>query len=183
MAGRSGFQIGLELTNLLAPLGGVTNRLCNMVLVDVLKGSGSDIITDMKRAALIGRHRIHKSIRTVFRNRASPSNQVNISEYIDVARQSGAGPTVQEALRHDNPALLSMVVQPSLLSFACQDESLAYAITTPVESSLESAGGNLERASDYVSLLGTIRACRQQTTAFPWAHYFEYFELKMRLKL
>ena len=180
MAPNSGFQIGLELTNLLSPIGGIMSRMGNLALADALKRSGSDIITETKMAALIGRHRLDREWKTIFKNAIIPSSHTPLSAYVDIALHAGAGPTVQEALRDSNPALLSMVVQLSLLSFACEEERLAYAVTVVIESLLESSGGDTERAPDYVSLLGTIRACRQQTAAFPWTHYFHAVEEKLK---
>ena len=183
MAVPTGFQVGLELTNVAAPLGGVMGRLCNLALVDALKRSGSDIITEAKMTALIGRHRIDEAMKKLFKNSVAPSSQMNLSRYMDIALNAGAGPTVQEALRDDNPAHFSMILQLSLLSYACQDETLAYGITTAIESMLEECGGGLEKAPDYVSLLGTIRACRQQTTAFQWNLYYDDVMSRVKSKL
>lgn len=142
----SGFQLGLELTNVVAPLTGVVSRVCNLAVADALKRSGSDIITETKLAALIGRHRIDAAIKAHFKNCVTPSNQIAISRYVDIALHSGAGPTVKEALREGNPALFSMVVQMSLLSFACHEESLAFGMCTGIESMLEIAGNESERS-------------------------------------
>ena len=183
MSVTTGFQIGLEITNLLAPLGNTLGRLCNLALVDALKRSGSDIITETKLAALLGRHRIDPTLKAHFKTSVSSSSELIISRYIDIALQSGAGPTVQEALKDDEVALFSMIVQLSLLSFACSDQNLAYAISTAVESLLDSQGYPMERAPDYVSLSGTIRVCRQQTAAFRWNYHYEAVEHKIRESL
>ena len=179
MAIPTGFQIGLEITNLLTPLGGAVGRVYNHAVADAIKRSGSDFITEAKLAAIIGRHRIDESLRVHFRNIVAPSSQINLSRYVGIALHAGAGPTIQEALKEGNPAIFSMIVQLSLLSYTCKDQDLAYAVTTAIESLLESQGAPTDRAPDYVSLLGTIRACRQQTTAFQWGHHFKAVESRL----
>ncbi|MCJ1326592.1 hypothetical protein MMC10_003257 [Thelotrema lepadinum] len=176
----AGFQVGLELTSITAPLGSVLGRMCNLAIADSIKRSGSDIITEYKLAALLGRHRIDGAIKVHFRASVSSSSQLLISRYFDISLHSGAGPSVQEALKQENPALFSLIIQLSLLSFACEHESLAFAITTAVESMLEEAGGSIERAPDYVSLAGTISACRQQTLNFRWSHHFDAVKAKLQ---
>ena len=116
------FQLGLELTNIVNPLSQVVSSLSSLALVDAIKKAGSDAITELKLASLIGRHRIDKIMKFHFRKMVAKADQTVISKYIDIILESGAGPTVQEALK--NPALFSMVVQLSALAFAHEDESL-----------------------------------------------------------
>ncbi|MCJ1311395.1 hypothetical protein MMC25_005066 [Agyrium rufum] len=167
MALSTGFQVGLELTNLLAPAAGLVTRLCNAAVEDAIKRSDSDAVTESKLAAVLGRLSIDETLKAYFRT------------YIDIALHSGAGPTIQNSLTEGNPALFFMIVQLSLLSFACKDQDLAWAIATIAETLLQSQGAELARAPDYVSLLGTIRTCREQTTAFRWRYQFDAVEDKI----
>ena len=48
------FQIGLELTNIVNPLGQALSKLGSLALVDAIKRSGSDVITEIKLASLLG---------------------------------------------------------------------------------------------------------------------------------
>ena len=171
------FQLGLELTNVLNPFSQAVSALGSLALVDAIKKSGSDVITEIKLASLIGRHRIDPIIEFHFRTAVSKPDQSIISRYMDIVLESGAGPTVQEALKH--PALFSMVVQLSGLAFAHEDESLANALVSAIENNVREKGEGEDFIPDYVSLLGTLRACQQQTAAFRWASLYEDVERKI----
>lgn len=175
------FQLGLELTNIVNPISQAVSALGSLALIDAIKKSGSNFITETKLASLIGRHRIDPVIKFHFREMVAKSDQSVISRYLDIILESGSGPTVQEALK--NPALFSMVIQLSGLAFAHEDESLANAIVEAIENIVQESGGDLGIVPDYVSLLGTIRACQQQTAAFRWALLYEAAEEKIHKAL
>lgn len=175
------FQLGLELTNIVNPLSQAVQALGSLALVDAIKKSGSDVITEMKLASLIGRHRIDEAIKLHFRERIAKSDQSVLSRYVDIVLESGAGPTVQEALK--NPALFSMVIQLSALAFGTEDESLANGIVEALERIVKESGRDMGIIPDYVSLLGTIRTCQQQTAAFRWAPFFEDVEWRILKKI
>ena len=177
----TGFQLGLELTNIASPLSTALSKLGSLALIDAIKRSGSDAITEMKLASLLGRHRIDPVMEISFRRVVAKSDQSVISRYVDIILESGAGPTVQEALK--NPALFSMIIQLSLLAFAHEDVPLANAAVAAIENILRDSGADLEATPDYVSLLGTIRACQQQTAAFHWLWYYDAVESKIRAAL
>ena len=175
------FQLGLELTNIVNPLSQALSALGSLALVDAIKKSGSDIITEMKLASLIGRHRIDDVIKFHFRVLVAKADQSVISRYMDIVLESGSGPTVQEAMK--NPALFSMVIQLSGLAFAHEDESLASAMVEAIDRIVRESGGDTGDVPDYVSLLGTLRACQQQTAAFQWAALYEAVEQKIQREL
>ena len=172
------FELGLELTNLVNPISQAMSALGSLAVIDAIKKSGSDFITETKLANLIGRHRIDPVIKFHFREMVAKSDQSVISRYLDIILESGSGPTVQEALK--NPALFSMVIQLSALAFAHDNESLTNAIVEAIENIVQESGGDGGIVPDYVSLLGTLRACQQQTAAFRWALLYEAVEEKMR---
>ena len=66
------FQLGLELTNIVNPVSQAISALGSLALVDAIKKAGSDVITEMKLASLIGRNRIDKAIEWHFREQISP---------------------------------------------------------------------------------------------------------------
>ncbi|KAF6225878.1 hypothetical protein HO133_009880 [Letharia lupina] len=171
------FQLGLELTNIVNPISQALSALGSLALVDAIKKSGSDFITEIKLANLIGRHRIDPVIKFHFREMVAKSDQSIISRYLDIIMESGSGPTVQEALK--SPPLFSMVIQLSGLAFAHQEEPLANAIVDAIEKIVQESNGDLGIVPDYVSLLGTIRACQQQTAAFRWAYLYDAAEDKI----
>lgn len=175
------FQLGLELTNIVNPISQAVSTLGSLALIDAIKKSGSDFITETKLASLIGRHRIDPVIKFHFQEMVAKSDQSVISRYLDIILESGSGPTVQEALK--NPALFSMVIQLSGLAFAHEDESLANAIVEAIDKIVQESDGDVGIVPDYVSLLGTIRACQQQTAAFRWALLYEAAEEKIHKAL
>lgn len=159
------FQVALELTNLFNPL------------LDAIKKSGSDAITEMRLANLIGRHRVDDAIEVRFRHAVARAEQSFISRYIDIVLEAGAGPSVQQSLKH--PALFSMVIQLSALAFSHEQENLANAMVEAIERIAKSSGRDSEIVPDYFSLLGTLRACQEQTAAFHWAPVYEAVEYKI----
>ena len=171
------FQLGLEVTNILNPLGQAVSALKSLGLIESIKKSGSDAITELRLASFIGRHRIDEAIKIHFREAVAKSGQSTISKYIDIVLEAGAGPTVQEALK--NPALLSMVIQLSALAFSHEEEPLANAIVEATERIARRSKRDADIVPDYVSLLGTVRACRQQTASFHWAPLYEAVERKI----
>lgn len=171
------FQLGLELTNIVSPFTNALSALGSLALVDAIKRSGSDVITEIKLASLLGRHRIDPVIELHFKEAVAKSDQVVISRYLDIILESGSGPTVQEALK--NPALFSMVIQLSALAYVHETESLANAIVMAIENILRQSDTILEYAPDYVSLLGTVRVCQQQTAAFQWSCLYDAVEQKI----
>lgn len=168
------FQLGLELTNIVNPISQALSALGSLALVDAIKKAGSDVITEMKLASMIGRHEIDDVFGWHFRKAVGKADQTLISRYMDIILESGSGPTVQEALK--NPALFSMVIQLSALTFAHEDVSLANAIVQAIERIVKETGERMEIVPDYVSLLGTLRTCQQQTAAFTWASTYESVE-------
>lgn len=130
---------------------------------------------------MIGRHRIDEVIKFRFREAVSQAEQSFISRYVDIVLESGAGPTVQESLK--NPALFSMIIQLSLLTFSHETENLANAIVEAIERIVKSSGKDIDIVPDYVSLLGTLKACQQQTATFRWAPLYESVERKIESSL
>ena len=175
------FQIGLELTNIVNPLTQAISAFGSLALVDAIKKAGSDVITEMRLASLIGRHRIDEVIDFHFREAVAKADKTFISRYVDIMLESGSGPTVQEALK--NPASFSMVVQLSALGFSHEHQSLASAMVEAIERIVREAGKGAEGVPDYVSLLGTLRACQQQTSAFQWGSLYESVEDKIEASL
>ena len=175
------FQLGLELTNIVNPLSQVVSAIGSLHLLDAIRKSGSDVLTETRLASLLGRHRIEKSIEFHFREAVAKSEQSFISRYVDIVLEAGAGPTVQESLK--NPALFSMVIQLSMLSFSHEVDNLADAIVEAIDRIVKSSGGSTDIVPDYGSLIGTLRACQEQTAAFRWALLYESVENRIESAL
>ena len=93
------FQLGLELTNIVNPISQAVSGVGSLALVDAIRKSGSDTITEMKLASFIGRHLIDPVMKLHFREAVAKSDQSVISRYLDIILESGCGPTVQEAIK------------------------------------------------------------------------------------
>jgi hypothetical protein len=174
----TGFQLSLELTNLISPLTSALAGAGSLLLAEARKRSGSDIITESKLASTLGRNRIGGFVEQHFRKKFAKSDEQRLSRWLeDLMLESGAGPTVQQCLRE--PPLYSVVIQLSALAFAHELKSLSSAIVKAFEDALKDGGKKIESGVDYVSVLGTFRACQQQTAAFSWSSTFEWVEDKL----
>jgi hypothetical protein len=176
------FQLSLDLSNIAGPIARTALRLGSMAVLRDINRSGSDGITELQLAGLIGRHRVSESMRENFQNIVGRSYQSSISRILRAEQlilEAGAGPSVQNAVTDENPAPLAMVIQMSLLSFAHEQQSLAQAITNIASEMLRESAIDSRQGLDYVSVLGVVTACQQQTTQFPWANFLERVEERM----
>ena len=175
------FQLGLELTNVLNPLTSALSALRSLALVKAIKKAGSDALTEIELASFLGRNRIDPIIELHFRQVVGRSKQTSLSRYLDIIIDSGAGPTVQNALQ--NPELLSMIIQVSALCFVHESTTLAQAIVEAIECNLKGLGTDLGDVPDYPSLCGTLRVCKQETADFIWDHLFDAVEQRVESNL
>jgi hypothetical protein len=117
-------------------------------------------------------------MRESFRNIVAQSRQHSFPGLLEAVGQlvleAGAGPTVRQAITNPNPAWFSMVIQVSMLAFAHEVQALAQAVTAVTAEG--NRGDTGESALDYVSVLGVINACQEQTAEFPWVKFFERTE-------
>ena len=177
-----GLQLGVELTNFVMPLTKTALRLGTLAAREAIERSGSDELTELKLAHILGRLRLDPAISTHFRSIVARSSWTAVSRFInDVVLESGAGPTVAQALASDNPALLSMIVQLSFLAWSHEHQSLGQAITQLVDDALLESQRSTANGLNYVALLGTIDACQQQTAAFSWEPHYKAVADKLKL--
>jgi hypothetical protein len=177
----------LELTNLAAniigPLVKTMVRLATNESIErseAITRSGSDQSTEHKLAALIGRLRLDETLKIEFKRTVSKSDQTVISKYMqDLILEAGAGPTIQQAIASSDPALLSMAAQISFLSFGHNHQSLAQAIEKAIEETLKLSNVPENKGLDYISVLGVITVCQQQTAAFGWSYFYLAVEHKI----
>lgn len=175
------FQLGLELTNILTPLTSAVSALGSLALIKAIKKAGSDVLTELELANILGRNRIDPSIQLHFRQIVGRSEQTILSSYLDIVLDSGAGPTVQNALQ--SPELLSMVIQLSALCFVHETDTLAQALVEAIERNLRELRADLKNVPDYPSLCGTLRVCKQETAGFQWDHLYDAVEKRIESSL
>ncbi|GMG32947.1 unnamed protein product [Aspergillus oryzae] len=176
------FQLSFDLSNIIGPVTRTVLRLGSLAVLHDINRSGSDGITELRLAALLGRHRVADYLKENFKSIVADSRQSIISRVLreeQLALEVGSGPTVQQAITNPNPAWLSMVIQMSLLAFSQEQQSLAQAITTVSCKLSRGAAVDFRQELDYVSVLGAITACQQQTAQFPWTGFFERTEDKI----
>ena len=178
----SQFQLGLELTNIFNPLAQAVTALGSLALVDAIKKGGSDALTELKMASILGRNKIDSAIEVHFNQAVARLEKTAISQYLeDILLESGAGPTVQNALK--NPELLSMVIQLSALCYVHEIQSLASALVEAIDRSSQLLRQTSDAIPDYVSLCGTLRAIQQETVSFHWSSLFERVEMKIKTSI
>ena len=171
MAFSSQFSLSLELTRLL-PLGTALNVVGGAVskLARELTASGSDIVIEEDVAAVFGRVRICEYFEKTFRATVGSTERTALSKLLDIALESGPGPTVQRALTapREDYRYLSTVIQLSLLTYVHDVGSLAEQLSLALRNRLDGAPEDHPAAPGYDALFGILRAIREQTNGFRW---------------
>jgi len=175
------FQLGLELTNVLSPLTSAISAFGSLALVKAIRKAGSDALTELELASFLGRNRIDQAMQLHFRQIVARSEQRNLSRYLDIVLEAGAGPTVQNALK--DPELLSMVIQVSVLCSAHESDTLALAIVEAIRRNLKELKTDSANVPHYPSLCGTLRVCKQETASFQWCLYYDMVEKRIESNL
>ena len=175
------FQLGFELSSILNPVGQAVSALSSIALADAVRKAGSNVLTEVKLASFLGKNRIDAIVKEHFTQAVARSDQNIISRYLEIVLQSGAGPTVQNALK--DAALFSMVIQMSLLCYVHEDQPFANAIIDAISRIVRNFRGNPKAIPDYPSLLGTMVVIKRETTAFQWSLLFVHVERTIRVGL
>lgn len=175
------FQLGFELTNILNTATQAVSAISSIAMVDAVRKAGSDVLTEVKLASFLGRNRIDSILEVHFRQAVAKSERNLVSRYLEIVLESGAGPTVQNALK--DTALFSMIVQMSLLCSVHEHQPFANAIMEAIERIVKDFKGNPRAIPDYPSLLGTMRVIQRETAAFQWSALFESVERTIQERL
>ena len=175
------FQLGFELTNILNPAAQAVSAISSIAIVDAVRKAGSDVLTEVKLASFLGKNRIDPILEAHFRQAVTKSERNLISRYLEIVLESGAGPTIQNALK--DTALFSMIVQMSLLCSVHEHQPFANAMVQAIQRIVRDFKGNPEAIPDYPSLLGTMRVIQRETAAFQWSALFASVERTIRERL
>lgn len=176
-----GFQLGFELTSILNPITQAVSTISSIAIIDAVRKAGSDVLTEVKLASFLGKNRIDSILEAHFRQAVTKSERNLISRYLEIVLESGAGPTVQNALK--NTALFSMVVQMSLLCSVHEHQPFANAMVEAIERIVRDFKGNPKAIPDYPLLLGTMRVIQRETAAFQWSALFDSVERTIQEKV
>lgn len=181
MPGYVGFQIALELTNLI-PREVVSAGITRVVnFARDLKNSGSDIVVEEDLAEIFGRGRISKDLEEKFKAKVRIQKFTPLSHGSEVVLADGAGPTVLRALRDSR--YLATVVTLSMLGYFHNRENLARMISQSIILRYEAKVPGASGDPGYVGIVGTLTACSTQSAAFQWSTYRQLVEEKLRLSL
>ncbi|KAL8727605.1 MAG: hypothetical protein Q9181_005647 [Wetmoreana brouardii] len=169
MAFTSQFALTAELTRLLPQIGWAATKTGNAIMdyARDLRHSGSDIVVEEDLVNIFGRCKISDVLTSSFKTIVSGSSS-NVSLVEGIFLQGGPGPTVVRALQ-DSP-YFAMVVQISLLVWTFEAKNLATAIADALRKRREGApsSSTLSSTPDKQTILGVLRACEAQTSAFNW---------------
>ena len=163
------FSLSLELTRLLPPIKWPTDKTVDAITTRArdLSNSGSDISVEEDLARVFGRCRISDALTSSFKTVVTKStSSTPILEAIML--QAGPGPTVIRALQDSH--YFATVVQLSLLVWTFSASNLATAIADALRERSEGAPSTsgLQSTPSRVGILGVLRACESQTSAFNW---------------
>jgi hypothetical protein len=168
----SQFSLSLELTKLVpfGPLATAAGRGL-LQLARSLKKTGSDIVVEEDLANIFGRNRIEPRFESTFRSVVRESSVKQLGALVDIVLHDGAGPTVHRSL--SDRRYFSSVVQLSLLTWNLNLWSLSTGLSHALARRVEGAPLDQRDYPTVESLIGTLRACREQTSAFKWNLLFE----------
>ena len=163
------FALSLELTRLLPQIGWAADKAISRIISHAreLRQSGSDIVVEEELAHVFGRCKISDTLTSSFKTIVAKSNS-NVPLLEAITLSGGPGPTVIRAFQ-ETP-YFAMVVQISLLVWTFDSRYLATALTEALRKRSEGApsSSGLPSSPDRQGILGVLRACESQTSAFNW---------------
>ena len=168
------FALTKELTRLLPPVGWAASKAADALISHVrdLRQSGSDIVVEDDLVKVFGRCRVSSTLASSFKTLVTQSTS-NVPLVDGILLQGGPGPTVIRAFK-EKP-YFAMVVQLSFLVWAFDASYLATAIADGLRKRVEVSSSTSEWSStpDRESILGVLRACESQTSAYNWSMNLE----------
>ena len=163
------FSLSLELTRLLPPIKWAADKTVDAIMTRAreLSHSGSDIVVEEDLAQVFGRCRISDALTSSFKTIVTKSTS-NVPIVEAIMLQGGPGPTVIRAFQDSH--YFSMVVQLSFLVWTFPANKLATAIADALRERSEGApsSSGLQSTPGMMQILGVLRACESQTSAFNW---------------
>lgn len=171
----SQFQLSLELTSLI-PFGARDI----LKFARALQRSGSDLVAEDDLVQIFGRNKLEERFESTFKTVIQDSSQNTLlSQALDIVIEGGAGPSVQRALKHREH--FATIVQLSMLLWIHERQTLTSALLTAMRRRIQGAppGENTWSVPGETALLGFLRACDEQTGAFPWQRWFDGVSLKL----
>lgn len=168
MAFANQFALSLEVTRLV-PIKWAANKATELLMNRArdLHHSGSDIVVEEDLTNVFGRNRISPTLTSSFKTVIAKSSS-NYSLWESITLQAGAGPTVLRAFQEI--PYFAMVIQLSLLTWTFEINYLATALADALHNRVEGAtpSSMLQISPSRVGILGVLRACESQTSAFNW---------------
>ncbi|KIX95295.1 uncharacterized protein Z520_08812 [Fonsecaea multimorphosa CBS 102226] len=179
MPGYVGFQLALELTNVL-PVREI-GTLVYTKLLDMareLRNSGSDIVVEADLASIFGRAQVSLELEKAFKAKVHISKVTPLHEGSEIQLRTGPGPTVIRAFQESE--YFATIVTLSALSYFIPRESLARMIATGMAKRYEAGVPGASSPCVYEGVESTLAACCTQCGEFQWAPYREEIEDRIR---
>lgn len=171
----SHFELSLELTNL------IPFKVSDVVnFARALQKSGSDLVAEEDLVLIFGRNKLEEQFESSFKTVIRESTkQTILSKALDIIIEGGAGPSTQQALKQRER--FSTIVQLSMLTWIHERQSLATALISAMRRRIQGALAGAEVASipGESALVGFLKSCEEQTSAFPWQWWFDAVLLKL----
>ena len=179
MPGNFGAQLSLELTRL-PRLGQVAGTAVTSVInyAGELRKSGSDIVAEADLTSLFGRTRIEDTTLNQYRDAVKDQKCVPLYSGSEINLNSGAGPTVQHALRE--PEYLSAIIQLSMLAYFHNRSQLATMISEAMSQRFDADVPDSIPSPGQDVIQNTLATISSQTCAFEWYHYSQEVEKRLR---
>src|SRR5271155_885812 len=148
------FSLSLELTNLVP----VVARL-GEILKAVVR-YGSDPETERLIMEVFGRNKIERGMERTFREVTQFStNRTIFQQSIDIALDSGGGPTFERALSY--PEYFATIIQLSMLAWCHDADQLAEALANSMKLRVEGAPPELQISPRKDGLKRFVTACEE----------------------
>ena len=146
-----------------------------------LQKSGSDLLAEEDLVVIFGRNKLSETFENGFKEviRTSRTQSTVLSKWLPIILEAGPGPTLRRAMQERE--YLAMVVQLSMLCWVHNNQSLASALTEAMRQRVKDAPFGVDVGSiptDSV-MLGVLKACQEQTSAYPWELNFEAVRLNL----
>ncbi|MCJ1334499.1 hypothetical protein MMC10_011211 [Thelotrema lepadinum] len=174
-----GVQLSLELTRLPQLLSGSGRTVTSIInYARELRKSGSDVVTEADLRSVFGRMRIEQSLSDQFRDAVKTQNFAPLENASEIRLDSGAGPTMQNALRETE--YLSTVIQLSMLAYFHNRSQLATMISDAMSQRFDENVPDSLPSPGQDTIINTLGAISSQSCAFAWSYYSQEVEQRLR---
>ena len=174
-----GLQISLEISRI-KPIRDVMGSMYTAVLDYGRKCrlSGSDVVVEEDLVMLLGRVLVCPELEDEYKRKVRIQSFVQLYQGCEVRLDAGAGPTVQEALRHHDR--LATVIQLSMLAYFHNRLQLARTLSRIIAKRHLAQIQDAQPSPGEFGIAKVLESTSAQTCAFSWHIYSQHVEDKLR---